>query len=251
MTLFLKSHGLSIYRVGCIVPYTPALTRRGDKLYFLGVTAFIFGPLTLIHVVEASLEIAVFLKFWGQRYQRGPASRVTPWLGPPFLLLWPHQPRPSQAFPLTGAASSFCRLHGRSDQPSAFPNTAGVDSHPRANASAVATSSSVTVGGSEASGVTKSQDLTRSWASENLAAESALMKLVDGHWGATAGSLGSGTYGFGRGGLFLKAGGAIPRQSASRLLRGRPSGSRFPHLRRGECRNLVWTTLSPLPLADR
>ncbi|KAJ8422413.1 LOW QUALITY PROTEIN: hypothetical protein Cgig2_023437 [Carnegiea gigantea] len=36
--------------------------------------------------------------------------------------------------------------------------------------------------GSEASGVIKSQDLTRSWTSDNLAVESALMKLVDGHW---------------------------------------------------------------------
>ncbi|KAJ8426092.1 LOW QUALITY PROTEIN: hypothetical protein Cgig2_006573 [Carnegiea gigantea] len=65
----------------------------------------------------------------------------------------------------------------RSDKPlqsSAFH----CSSHP----SAKATSSSVTFGTSEAPGVAKSQDLTRSRMSENLAAKSALMKLVDGHW---------------------------------------------------------------------
>ena len=46
----------------------------------------------------------------------------------------------------------------------------------------MATSSSVTFGGSEASRLTKSQDLTRSWTSENFTVESALMKLMDGHW---------------------------------------------------------------------
>jgi len=45
----------------------------------------------------------------------------------------------------------------------------------------MATSSSVTFGGSEPLGVTKSQDLTRSWTSENLAVGSAVMKLVEGH----------------------------------------------------------------------
>ena len=40
--------------------------------------------------------------------------------------------------------------------------------------------SSVTSGGSEALGVTKSQDLTKSWTSESLAAGSALIKSVDG-----------------------------------------------------------------------
>ncbi|KAJ8438369.1 hypothetical protein Cgig2_027354 [Carnegiea gigantea] len=53
---------------------------------------------------------------------------------------------------------------------------------PRANSSAMAISSSVILGASKAPGVTKSHDLTKSSTSENLAAGSALMKLVYGHW---------------------------------------------------------------------
>ncbi|KAJ8431368.1 hypothetical protein Cgig2_002949 [Carnegiea gigantea] len=97
-------------------------------------------------------------------YQCSPTDSLAPWLEPPFPAPQPHQPRPSQAPPLVGVASSSCRLHGHPDQPSAFPNTAGADrsSPPWAKASAMATSSSVNFRGSEASGVTKSQDLTRS-----------------------------------------------------------------------------------------
>ncbi|KAJ8423211.1 hypothetical protein Cgig2_006764 [Carnegiea gigantea] len=53
---------------------------------------------------------------------------------------------------------------------------------PQANASTIVTSSSVILGESEVPKVTKSQDLTKSWTSENLIAGSALMKLVDGCW---------------------------------------------------------------------
>ncbi|KAJ8452004.1 LOW QUALITY PROTEIN: hypothetical protein Cgig2_016585 [Carnegiea gigantea] len=51
---------------------------------------------------------------------------------------------------------------------------------PRAKTSAMSISSSVTLGGSEALGVTRSQDLTMSWTRESLAAGSASMKLVEG-----------------------------------------------------------------------
>ncbi|KAJ8445037.1 hypothetical protein Cgig2_022557 [Carnegiea gigantea] len=54
--------------------------------------------------------------------------------------------------------------------------------YPQAKTSTMAISSSRTLGGSEAPGVTKSQDLTKSWTSESLAMGSALMKLVDGCW---------------------------------------------------------------------
>ncbi|KAJ8441771.1 hypothetical protein Cgig2_009017 [Carnegiea gigantea] len=46
----------------------------------------------------------------------------------------------------------------------------------------MAISSSVTLGGSEAPGVTKPQDLTKSCKSESLAAVCPLMKLMDGRW---------------------------------------------------------------------
>ncbi|KAJ8430630.1 hypothetical protein Cgig2_008310 [Carnegiea gigantea] len=68
-----------------------------------------------------------------------------------------------------------------SDKPSNLRHSAAALT-PRAKTSAMAISSSVILGGSEAPGVTKSQDLTKSWTSESLAAGSALMKLVDGRW---------------------------------------------------------------------
>ncbi|KAJ8450531.1 hypothetical protein Cgig2_020168 [Carnegiea gigantea] len=141
MTLLLRSPGLSIQGVGCLVPCTLALTRRRDKLHFLGITAFIFGPLTLVHVVEpCSLAWATLL---------APVAA---------------SPRPSQAPPLAGAASSSYQLHVHSDQPSAFPNVAGVEKQAPPifgvpsqlpPPGEVATSSSVTFGGSEAPEVTK------------------------------------------------------------------------------------------------
>ncbi|KAJ8438964.1 LOW QUALITY PROTEIN: hypothetical protein Cgig2_018875 [Carnegiea gigantea] len=45
MILLLRSPGLSIQGVGCLVLCTLALTGRGDKLHLLRVTTFIFGPL--------------------------------------------------------------------------------------------------------------------------------------------------------------------------------------------------------------
>ena len=53
---------------------------------------------------------------------------------------------------------------------------------PRANTSAIVTSCLVILRGFEVPEVARSQDLTKSWTSENLAAGSALMKLVDGRW---------------------------------------------------------------------
>ncbi|KAJ8432307.1 LOW QUALITY PROTEIN: hypothetical protein Cgig2_019236 [Carnegiea gigantea] len=173
--LLLRSLGLSIQGVGCLIPCTLSLAGRRDKLYPLRVTTFILGPLTLVHIAK-----------------QGPVGSLIPWPGLPFLLPRPHQPQPSQAPPLASAGSPSFRLLGHPDQPLAFPNEAGTDPSnlrhsaavltPRANTSAVATSSSVTIGGSEVPGVAKSQDLTKSWRSENLATESALMKLVEGCW---------------------------------------------------------------------
>ncbi|KAJ8429458.1 hypothetical protein Cgig2_015310 [Carnegiea gigantea] len=58
---------------------------------------------------------------------------------------------------------------------------------PRANASAIVICSSVILGGSEVPEAAKSQDLIKSWMSENLATGSALIKLVDGRWALMGG----------------------------------------------------------------
>ncbi|KAJ8445627.1 LOW QUALITY PROTEIN: hypothetical protein Cgig2_018568 [Carnegiea gigantea] len=171
MTLLLRSPDLSIQGVGCLVPYALTIAGRRDKLHLLGVTAFILGPLTLVHIVELGLKIAVLLKRLGQRrqdlaYQHVPAGSLVSWPGPPFTPPRLHQPRPSQVPPLAGAASPSFRLPGRPDQPLGFPNVAGTDlsnlQHsaaaltPGAIASAMATSFSVTFGGSEVPGMAKS-----------------------------------------------------------------------------------------------
>ncbi|KAJ8426753.1 LOW QUALITY PROTEIN: hypothetical protein Cgig2_029422 [Carnegiea gigantea] len=190
--LQLRSPGLSIQGVGGFVPCILTLGGRRDKLHLLRVTALIGGLLTLIHVVEVGLKMAILLKLLGQRlcvntrgYRRGLADSHAPWPGPPQL-------QPSPMPPLAGAATLSFQLPGRLDQPLAFPSTAmtspstlrysAVTLTPQVNTSAVAISSSVTLGRSEAPGVTKSRDLTKSWTSESLAVGSALMKLVDGRW---------------------------------------------------------------------
>ncbi|KAJ8433060.1 hypothetical protein Cgig2_020627 [Carnegiea gigantea] len=170
MPLLLRSPSLSIQGVGCLVPCAFALARGRDKLHLLGVTTFIFGSLTLVHIVEVGLKVTVLLKLLGQRcqdlaYQHGPVGSLVPWPGPPFLLPRPPQPRPSQY---------------RVTSPSSLRHSVAALT-PWANASTIATSSSVTSGRSELLGVARSQDLTKSWTSENLSAESALKKLVDGH----------------------------------------------------------------------
>ncbi|KAJ8448914.1 hypothetical protein Cgig2_030770 [Carnegiea gigantea] len=55
------------------------------------------------------------------KYQHGPAGSLAPWLRAPFPPPRPHQPWPSQAPPLTGAASPSFRLLGCLDQLRFFP----------------------------------------------------------------------------------------------------------------------------------
>ncbi|KAJ8419440.1 LOW QUALITY PROTEIN: hypothetical protein Cgig2_027360 [Carnegiea gigantea] len=167
--LLLRSPGLSIQGVGDLIPCVLTLGRRRDKLHLLRVTALIGRPLTLIHIVEAGLEIAILWKLIGQS--------------------WATSAPPSPVLPLTGAATLSSRLHWRPDQPAAFPNVAMTSpSNLRHSATALtpkAKTSTMALSfleDPEALGVTNSQYLTKSWTSESLVAGSALMKLVDGRW---------------------------------------------------------------------
>ncbi|KAJ8434595.1 hypothetical protein Cgig2_025021 [Carnegiea gigantea] len=100
MPLLLRSPSLSIQGVGGFVPRVLTLGGRRDKLHLLRVTALIGGPLMLIHIVE-----------------RGLASSLAPWPGPPQL-------QPSPTPPLASTTTPSFWLHRRPDQPSAFPNAA-------------------------------------------------------------------------------------------------------------------------------
>ncbi|KAJ8427427.1 hypothetical protein Cgig2_019039 [Carnegiea gigantea] len=142
--LLLRSPGLSIPGVGGFVPCVLTLSGRRDKLHLLKVTALIGGPLMLIHVVEVGLEIAILLKLMGQSW--------------------------ATSAPTFASTSSSWRC---------YPFFSAL----RASRSAcIFSNAAVTLGESEAPEVTRSQDLTKSWTSESLAAGSALMKLVDGRW---------------------------------------------------------------------
>ncbi|KAJ8435868.1 hypothetical protein Cgig2_028576 [Carnegiea gigantea] len=81
---------------------------------------------------------------------------------------------------LPGAFFSFSfsqRRWYRATSPSSFCRSAAALT-PRAKASTIVTSSSVTLKGSEVPEAAKSQDLTKSWTSVNLVAGSALIKFV-------------------------------------------------------------------------
>ncbi|KAJ8422412.1 LOW QUALITY PROTEIN: hypothetical protein Cgig2_023436 [Carnegiea gigantea] len=69
MALFLRTLSYSIQGVGGLVPYLFTLPGRRDKLHLLRVTTVICGRLTLVHVVEVGLKIAVLLKLLGQLHQ--------------------------------------------------------------------------------------------------------------------------------------------------------------------------------------
>ncbi|KAJ8429993.1 hypothetical protein Cgig2_033918 [Carnegiea gigantea] len=175
MTLLLKSLGFSIQGFRCLIPCTLTLARRSNKFHLLGVPAFILGLLALIYAVEpTSPRACVNIP----RYRHGPADSLAPWLEPPFQPLRSLQPSPLLAASLAGAAAfSFSqRRWYRVTSPSSLRHSTATLT-PGANASAIVTSSSVILGESEVPEVAKSQDLTKPWASENLAVGSTLMKL--------------------------------------------------------------------------
>ena len=66
MTLLLRSPGISIQGVSCLIPCTLTLARRRNKFHLVGVATFVLGPLALVYVVEACLKIAILLKFLSQ-----------------------------------------------------------------------------------------------------------------------------------------------------------------------------------------
>ncbi|KAJ8441281.1 hypothetical protein Cgig2_013696 [Carnegiea gigantea] len=93
--------------------------------------------------------------------------------------------------PLAGTASLSSRPLGRPDQPSTFPSTAGTGSlTPLAFGTPLRLSRPEQTAPplsnppweSEVPEVAKSQDLTKSWISENMAAGFAFMKLMEGCW---------------------------------------------------------------------
>ncbi|KAJ8428287.1 LOW QUALITY PROTEIN: hypothetical protein Cgig2_027419 [Carnegiea gigantea] len=195
-TLIFRSLGISIQGVIHLIPCLITLTRRRNKLHLFEVSALVLGPLALVNVVEVGLEVAVFLKFLGQRHQdlaylHGPADGLAPGLGPASQPPRSPQPWPLKAPPPAGAAGLFSRPLERLRRwyqvanPSSIRHSVAALT-PRANASAIVISSSVILGGSEVPETAKSQDLTKSltnsWMSENLAVGSAMMKLVDGCW---------------------------------------------------------------------
>ncbi|KAJ8419331.1 hypothetical protein Cgig2_015420 [Carnegiea gigantea] len=109
--------------------------------------------------------------------QSGLADRLTPWLGP-------HQLRPSPADAAALSSQSHkppglpVRRWYRVTSPSSRQHSATAFI-PRAKTSTIASSSSVTFGGSEGPVATESQDLTMSRTRESLTPESPLMKLAD------------------------------------------------------------------------
>ncbi|KAJ8444583.1 hypothetical protein Cgig2_013862 [Carnegiea gigantea] len=185
--LLLRSPDFSIQGVGGFIPGVLTLGGRRNKLHLLRVTALICSSLTLIHIVEVGLEghqdftqiskgLSAVLLVALLLYLSHLSSGIYQCLLKLALQLL--------LFGFTGVQISPQLFPGhwyRAISPSNLRHSAAALT-PRANISAMAISSSVTLRGSEAAGVTKSQDLTKSWTSESLAVASALMKLVDGHW---------------------------------------------------------------------
>ncbi|KAJ8432897.1 hypothetical protein Cgig2_014484 [Carnegiea gigantea] len=69
-----KEHGKrGELHISCLIPCTLTLTltliKRRNKLHLLGVSTFVLDSLVLVYVVEVGLEIAILLKFLGQRHQ--------------------------------------------------------------------------------------------------------------------------------------------------------------------------------------
>ncbi|KAJ8431116.1 LOW QUALITY PROTEIN: hypothetical protein Cgig2_004707 [Carnegiea gigantea] len=191
MPLLVRSPNLSIQGVGGLVPYVLTLGGRRDKLHLLRVTALICGPLTLIHVVEVGLKIAILLKFLGRRHQY--FEQILEGIGAAFLTPWPgpHQLRPSPAPALASAATPPFGFTSVQISPQLFPillvlsdkplQSLAFDRSPHPPGEYLS-HGYLLLRASEAPGVTKSQYATKSWTSENFTVGSALKKLVDGRW---------------------------------------------------------------------
>ncbi|KAJ8437662.1 LOW QUALITY PROTEIN: hypothetical protein Cgig2_028600 [Carnegiea gigantea] len=127
-TLIFRRPDISIQGVSCLVPCTITLTERRKKLHLLGGSAFVLGPLALIYVAEVGLEVAILLKFLGQRISTALLIALLLGLSRPFS---PHSFLSlglCERNPPAGAAGLSSRLLGHLVQPSAFPSTAGIGS---------------------------------------------------------------------------------------------------------------------------
>ncbi|KAJ8438791.1 hypothetical protein Cgig2_023825 [Carnegiea gigantea] len=233
--LIIRSPGISIQGVSCLIPCTITLAGRRNKLHLVEVAALILSLLMLVDVVEVGLVVAILLKFVGQLHQE--LVQIPQGIGKALLIAL-----------LPGLSHHFgpAPLAPGRQSPQLRHSTTALT--PRANAYAIVTSSSVILGGSKVPEVTKSQDLTKSWISENLTTGSALIKLVDGRW-ALGGEPPMSPRSWG-GGVLLTIGGAVPSSPTSRVPRGKPFDSHFAHMGRGRRRGLIRTTLDPLMLVD-
>ncbi|KAJ8428637.1 LOW QUALITY PROTEIN: hypothetical protein Cgig2_017136 [Carnegiea gigantea] len=166
----------------CLIPCTLTLARRRNKFHLLGVTAFVLGLLALVYVVEVGLEITILLKFLSQRNQNfmqiphgiGTALLIAVLLGLSHLFSARSRFSLGLCERLFYALSLYSRPLGCPDQPSAFPSTAG-------------TGLLAPLPFGTPQRLSPPERMPRPLSPpprENLAAGSALMKLVDGRWGA-------------------------------------------------------------------
>ncbi|KAJ8443840.1 LOW QUALITY PROTEIN: hypothetical protein Cgig2_010304 [Carnegiea gigantea] len=100
-------------------------------------------------------------------------------------------------------------------------------------------------------GVTKSQDLTKSWTSESLAAASTLMKLMDGRWVIAEEPPADWGAAPIKGQLAPEWWGHDPQMTGFPIDKGPIVQFPPPHWQWGRGRGLVQMTLGPLPFLDR
>ncbi|KAJ8424905.1 LOW QUALITY PROTEIN: hypothetical protein Cgig2_007630 [Carnegiea gigantea] len=183
LTLFsLRSVAFSFKGVGGLIPNSLALGR--DKLDLLRVVALRNCLFALIHKVMICLKVLVIFKL-ADKGQHDLAE-IPEGVGAALLVaLLLELDRISCGLlqltlqPFLLGLTGLKRRWYRETSPSSHQHSAIAFTR-RAKTSAMAISSSVTLGGSEAPGATKFQDLTMSWTRESLTPGSTLMKLAEG-----------------------------------------------------------------------
>ncbi|KAJ8451487.1 LOW QUALITY PROTEIN: hypothetical protein Cgig2_017878 [Carnegiea gigantea] len=222
--------------------------RRRDKLDLLRIAALRGGPLALIHKVKVRHEILVIFKLADKGQPDlaevpegvGAALLVALLLGldriSRGLLQLMLQPFLLSLTGLKVRLQSFAAPLVLRDEPLDSRRHSATAFTLRVKTSAIAISSSVTLGGSEAPGAAKSQDLTMSWRRESLTPGSALMKLAEGRGASSKAPLAAGV--------------ATPivfeGVRCSCL-----AGVRSPNDRLPDCHGLTWLSIGPLLLPSR
>ncbi|KAJ8424064.1 hypothetical protein Cgig2_028737 [Carnegiea gigantea] len=160
--LIIRRLGLSIQRVGYFAFQTIPLTERWDELHFFEVPTLGLGPLALIYVVEVGLEVVILLE---------PCSLALAALSAPSFASasglenasssWHYKSFFLASMASFSSFSFFQRCWYRTMSPSSFRCSVATFT-PRAKASAMVTSSSVTCSGFEVPEAAKSHDLAKS-----------------------------------------------------------------------------------------